>query len=398
MKRHKNILIIANALITPASIGGGDRFSIEIISRLTDYNINVITPKVGYSHWVKTNNKRIIYHILPQTIFDGDQEAPAVFLAYFFRSLQTIPILKKLSRPDVIISASEFISDVFPCYWYKKRHPDVLWVSRFFHLVPPPYKRKGELLVNIGAYLLQKLSLNILRFSDVLLLDNPYLVCDLTKQGISKEKLAVNFGGVDIKKIRHYKTPNAEKFAAVSVGGVSEHKGTFDLIPVWKKVISVVPQAKLAIVGSGPKSIRKKLALEIRTNHLGKNIKILGYLPHQKGKQMPLFDVLKNSKILLFPDHEAGFGLVVIEAMACGLPVIAYNLPIFGTIFKKGYLTSPLRDTNRFAEQIIKLTKNHALYRQLAKEAYQQAQQYDWRQATTKFRRLLDKLLGNEKH
>lgn len=389
MKRNKNILIIANALITPGSIGGGDRFSIEIISRLTDYNINVITPKVGYSHWRKTRNKRIVYHILPQTIFDGNQGAPAVFLAYFFRSLQTIPILKKLSPPDVIISASEFIPDVLPCFWYKKKHPRIRWISRFFHLVPPPYRRKGNLLVNLGGYILQKISLFILRFSDLLLLDNPYLVQELVKQGITKEKLAVNFGGVDIKKISHYKPLHVEKFTAVSVGGISEHKGTFNMIAIWKKVISVVPETRLAIVGSGPKSIRKRLIQEIRTNHLEKNIKILGFLPHQKGRQMPLFDILKNSEVFLFPDHEAGFGLVIVEAMACGLPVVAYNLPIFGSVYKKGFFCSPLGNTKEFAQKIITLLTNQELYKKLSQEAYKQAEEFDWDKAAMKLDSLL---------
>lgn len=387
------ITVLHNSFVTQESIGGGDQFMIEIGRRMTNRKITVITPKIGHFHWTKKGKKtHLSYRILPRTRFDGNQSPAAILLAYLHRSWKTVQALNKLPKPGILVSATELTPDIFPAFCYKKRNPETRWISRIFHLIPPPWKREGNPLVNMGSWLLQRLSLVLMRSCDRVLVDNPNLKKELAEIGIQKEKISIQPGGVEVEKIKNYKPKTKQQFAAAFVGRLIPHKGVFDLVPIWKKATKANPQARLAVVGTGPDQINQKLESQIEKAKLKKNIRLLGFLEHQKNTSMPLFDVLKNSKVLLFTDHEAGFGLIILEAMAAGLPVVAYDLPIFGKIFKKGFLTAPLSDIEALSQQVLKLLKDELLYKKLSREASAQAAQFGWSNPTRKLEKLIDSL------
>jgi len=67
------------------------------------------------------------------------------------------------------------------------------------------------------------------------------------------------------------------------------------------------------------------------------------------------FQVLKSSKIFILPSYNESWALVVCEAMACGLPVVAYDLPVFEEVYKKGMILIPIGDIDKFAGAILKL-------------------------------------------
>lgn len=77
-----------------------------------------------------------------------------------------------------------------------------------------------------------------------------------------------------------------------------------------------MPGITCKIIGSGPE--KKRLDDLILNLQLNDNVKILGNIEHCQD----LYGLMKSSKILVLPSVREGFGLVVIEANAAGLPVI----------------------------------------------------------------------------
>ena len=388
MKENPPATILHNSFVTTASIGGGDRFMIEIVSRLKPRKFTLITPEIGLYHWKKSKAINVSYKLLSPSIFDNNESPLLLFLAYLIRSIQTIMKLTFLPQVKILISTNELTPETLPAYWYKKTHPQTRWIARIFHLVPPPTKREGNFLVNGGSFLLQRASLMLMRSCDRILVDNPFLKQELMKLGFPKQQTEVHYGGVDVEKIGSYKAGKTEAFSAISGGRFSPPKGTFDLVPIWEKVIRTVPKAKLGIVGDGPEDLKQKLRDQIQNANLKDHVKLLGFLPHGK----PLFDMLKNARLLIFPDHEAGFGLIVVEPRGAGLPVVAYNLPIFGETYKKGYLTAPLKQTDTFAANIVKLLEDQALHQTIQTQAREEVGKFDWNRAARKFDRLLNRL------
>jgi glycosyltransferase involved in cell wall biosynthesis len=76
--------------------------------------------------------------------------------------------------------------------------------------------------------------------------------------------------------------------------------------------------------------------------------------------------------------------------MACGLPVLAYDLDIFGSVYVKGFATVPIYEKDRFAAKLIGLLEDEQQRLAMGKEAVEQAKSLDWETVTTHFSNLLD--------
>ena len=102
------------------------------------------------------------------------------------------------------------------------------------------------------------------------------------------------------------KKKRAGEKTIISVGRVSKDKNLDDFCKIkgYRKIL----------VGDGPylASLKSKY----------KDVEFKGYVPHNKLK-----DIYTKADIFVFPSKLDTFGLVILEAMACGLPVVAYNVP-----------------------------------------------------------------------
>ena len=95
------------------------------------------------------------------------------------------------------------------------------------------------------------------------------------------------------------------------------YKGHIELIRCWPAIRAAIPEAVLTIAGSGPAGSRyRKLAADLGTP--AESIEFRGFVPEDK---MP--DLWAKTSILAMPSRGEGFGLVYIEAMRYGKPVIA---------------------------------------------------------------------------
>jgi len=96
----------------------------------------------------------------------------------------------------------------------------------------------------------------------------------------------------------------------------NSYKGHFELIRVWPEVVAAVPGARLRVVGSG--SGFEDVLRAVKASPFAANIDMLGYIAEEN-----LEIAWKGVHILAMPSRGEGFGLVYIEAMRRGIPVIA---------------------------------------------------------------------------
>jgi len=97
-----------------------------------------------------------------------------------------------------------------------------------------------------------------------------------------------------------------------------------------------------------------------RSRAAEKNLRLLGPVPHAA---MP--ELYNEVDMLLLPAAREGFGLVVAEAMACGLPIVASNTSALPELVHdgRGGILCPLDDPGAFAAAIVRLTADPALRR-----------------------------------
>ena len=387
------VLEISHALGAP--LAGGDKLMEPMATRLEGkFAFSIIVSSVGAEHWRKAPLKKEML-TLPRTKFDESGKPADVFLAYCLRMWQAYKILlEKVDESglrNILYSSTNILPDVLPAYFAKMKKRQAIWIARVHHLIPPPHKREGRLIVNIVSFLMQALALFMIKSkADIVIVLNEQLKKDLEEKGFLKEKLRVLGGGIEFERIQNTKITRKRKFNAVFLGRLHVTKGVFDTILIWKEVVKKLPNAKLAIIGDGPIEIKKTLAKEIRNANLSKNVELVGFLPYPQ-----VFAIMKQADIFLFLDHEAGWGLAVAEAMACGLPVVGYDTGVLGDVYKEGFRKVALRKYSRLANEVIKLLTNKYLRQKLSREAIEEASLHDWKETSKRLDLLLDKIISS---
>jgi len=146
-------------------------------------------------------------------------------------------------------------------------------------------------------------------------------------------------------------------------------KGVFDLLDAFQEVVQARPDAFLAIAGDGP--LRQELKERAQTLGLTDNLRFLGHLD-------PVSPFLQTLDLFVLPSHNEGMGRAVVEAMACGLPVVATRiggLPDLVYEEVNGFLVSP-RNPPDLARGILRALSCPEDRRRMGRAALEQARHF----------------------
>lgn len=173
------------------------------------------------------------------------------------------------------------------------------------------------------------------------------------------------------------------------VGRLSDIKGIDVLIDAMPYVLAKIPQATLTIVGGG----EELPALRERAESAGVSaaVRFEGAVPHER-----LTPFYRSADCFVFPSRSEGLGLTMLEAMACGCPVIASDLPAVRDAITSGEngILVPPDDPRAIAEQIHRLHADPPYALRLARNARETAAtKFDWEAAAERYRKLFRHLI-----
>lgn len=150
----------------------------------------------------------------------------------------------------------------------------------------------------------------------------------------------------------------------ISVGRLSFEKGFDYLIDVWRLVAKRHKDWLLDIYGDGP--LTEQLQDQIDKHGLRNSVRLCGRTPN-------IVEKYAQHSIYVMGSRTEGLGLVLLEASACGLPLISYDCPSgpreIVTDGKNGYLIPHVGDIDAMAEKICLLIENESLRRQMGDNA-----------------------------
>ncbi len=351
-----------------AGISGGDQRVMQIFQRIgKDFSLDIYTSKDGFAV-IKKEVCEANFIISPENLETGN-----ILFRYRKRANW---LIKKLAEKkyDVIYSSSDFFPDVLPAYQYKKKNLKTKWISCIFHIYPNWRQRPGNKIVSIIGSKIQDFSFaRINRLADKIINLNYQVQDELTgKYHFDKKKIVVNPCGIDLeyfKNIKVKKTANQCCFIARLVPS----KGIFELPEIWSEVVKKVPTAKLKIIGGGSDEIKSKLQASFDILGISKSVEIMGFLENDEA-----YKILKSSEVFIFPSHEEGFGIAVAEAFASGVPVVAWDLPVYKEVFDHLVETASIGNKKSFAEKISSLLKNRKKLAELASQGENMIRKYSW--------------------
>jgi glycosyltransferase involved in cell wall biosynthesis len=172
-----------------------------------------------------------------------------------------------------------------------------------------------------------------------------------------------------------------------SVGRLVEKKGIKFLIEAMPLILREIPYAKLIIGGSGP--LENELKDLVKSLNLGKKIFFTGYI---KNSELPKYfraaDVFVLPSIQTKVGDTEGLGIVLLEAMGCGTPVVGSNIGGITDIIhngKNGLLVEP-KNPKDIAEKVIILFSNNNLRKKFSENGLKIVlERFSWEVVTDKF-------------
>ncbi len=216
------------------------------------------------------------------------------------------------------------------------------------------------------------------------------------KAGLDQDKIEVIPFGVDPDFFRPLEVYNDENiFQILSVGYLIQRKGFEYLIRAMPQVLEEHANARLKIVGSGPLETElKELIYELG---LGDEVEIVKNISDDE-----LLMVYNSADLFVLPSivdsqgNTEGLGVVLLEAMACGLPVMGSNvggIPDIITNNETGILVEE-KDLQGISEAMKKLIKDEELRSILSKNGYNSVKHnFNWKTLAKRYTEVFEDLI-----
>lgn len=229
--------------------------------------------------------------------------------------------------------------------------------------------------------LMTRLYKNAARRADKIIAISNSTKNDLIKYyGISPDKVSVIYPGLN-----RYCHPNSDSAAVkavmekhgitgpyvLHVGALAEWRNVTRLIEAYQIAENAVPGLRLALIGRPVWGYDLDAVLAARG--LSDRVIPIDYLSNED-----LSAFYSGAGVLAIPSLAEGFGLPVIEAMACGAPVVASNISVLPeTAGGAALLVDPF-DPEEIAAAIVRLLTDRDLRKSLIEKGYKRASQFTW--------------------
>lgn len=170
------------------------------------------------------------------------------------------------------------------------------------------------------------------------------------------------------------------------VGVLERHKNLHVLVEALALLRRDCPDVRLVIVGGPSRQSRRGYSQELRRQvnslSLADHVVFVGHLGEDDLRLL-----LNVATLLAFPSSAEGFGLPPLEAMACGLPVVASDLAVLRELYEPAALLTPVGDAQALAGAMRRVMNEPGLSEEMSRRGLELARRYHWDQSA---RRLLD--------
>jgi len=209
--------------------------------------------------------------------------------------------------------------------------------------------------------------------------------------GIDRNKIKVVYNPLDLGKIKNscqddleleykeiFKNP-----VIINVGRLTKQKGQDDLIRSFKIIKKEIPESKLVILGEG--ELKRKLKRLVKKLGLEENVFFLGW-------QKNPFKFISQSKVFVLSSLWEGLPNTLMEAMACGTPVVSTDCPSGPDEIidnnENGILV-PLNDQKALMSAITRILKNPAFAKEISQNAKKKVENFSVQKIISQYEKIV---------
>ena len=300
-----NIVFTVDSLIN----AGTEKSILETVSRFSiDTKCSVVYFFPRHDLKIEFEAKNIPLHFLncSKTFF-------------YFKGIYRFYRFVRITKPDIVVSSlfSANIISRIVCWITNTKLVGTFVSDSYSNLRLDKFTIKQKL----GLYIVYGID-RATSFIPKLWIANSESVkkSNCAKLKINQDKVFVIYRGRDTSKFNAFSNYKIDQsFHFVSLGRLNVTKGIYDLLHAFKRLTKDYPNIRLDIYGDGPEKIKIKNVLV--TENLQEHI-------HIHGNVADAWKYIYGSNCFVFPSHYEGFSGALVEAMMCGIPIIASNIPM----------------------------------------------------------------------
>ena len=214
---------------------------------------------------------------------------------------------------------------------------------------------------------------------------------DLVRRGLRADRATVVHAGLDFERYQlSPPPPRASVPTLVHLGRLMKYKSADVAVRAYARVRAELPAARLVLAGDGPDRARlQRLAARLGVTD---GIEFRGYVSHADK-----VDLLWRSHVAFNASPKEGWGLTVVEANACGVPVVASRRPglVDSVRDHETGLLVPYGDDGAFAAAALALLRDDVRREAYAARARSWAHGFRWDDAAVQTERVLQRAVAS---
>lgn len=211
---------------------------------------------------------------------------------------------------------------------------------------------------------------------------------ELVSMGPKDSQVSIVYNGCDLKF--YEPGSGSRKPVLFWLGRIQKYKGILDTLVAFKQFLVKHPEYTLMVAGKGPYSEEAKKW--VHDHGLDPKVEFLGFISEEQK-----LSLLQTSKAVLQTSYKEGWGLTVIEANACGTPVIANCAPGLCDSVRDGEtgLLYEFGSVPSLVEKMHQLVEDEECYEELVANCRPWAEKFTWARASEETFALLKSLVDN---
>jgi glycosyltransferase involved in cell wall biosynthesis len=213
---------------------------------------------------------------------------------------------------------------------------------------------------------------------------------ELVSMGLRAEDIEIVHNGVEHESYGRDESMRSPDPLIVCITRLKKYKGAHLLLHAMQKVRREIPEARLIVGGRG--DYEPKLRALMKKLNLEDVVQFPGFVELEE-----MANLYRRAQVVVNPSAKEGWGLTVIEANACGTPVVAARVPGLkdSVIDGETGLLYPHSDTDAMADAIIRLLKDPALRAALGEKSLEWSKKFTWEKAADKVEAMIERILAS---
>ena len=209
--------------------------------------------------------------------------------------------------------------------------------------------------------------------------------------GLADSRITVTPLGYDdqVFKPGPWLAESQERPYLLHVGQAYPHKNLRRLIQAFAQVVPTCPELRLVLAGKPHPTETPLLHSMVHELGLQQHVEFRSYVPYA---QLP--DLYRGALAFLYPSLWEGFGLPILEAMACGIPVITSSGSGTEEVAGDAAILVDPKNTSSLADALQQLMEQPLKFSQLRQRGLERARHYGWSQTAAATRVVVTQLLG----